>query len=129
MVGAADHALYLAGFLHQLHAAVAADVVEDLHQAFAVTHHQQRQAHEVHGLHIAVLRQVAGETDAGPVAPEHVVPLQFEVALLGIELVGQAVSFMDGSQNGFQDVGGDQAGVSRKGHSCSLLLVARQAWP
>ncbi|MOA26703.1 hypothetical protein D3C78_1475150 [compost metagenome] len=95
--------------------------MEDLNHALAVAHQQQRQAHEIHRLHVAVLRQVAGEADAGPVAAQHVVALQLEIALLGIELVGQAVGFVDRSQDGFQGVGRNQAKGSRS-HCCSLLL-------
>ncbi|MNQ83668.1 hypothetical protein D3C85_987610 [compost metagenome] len=122
VVGAAQHTLHFAFLVHQLHAAVAADVVEHLHQALAVAHQQQRQAHEVHRLDEAVLRQVALEADAGPGAAHQLVALEIEEALIGVELVAQAGGFMDRGQHRFQHLGGDEArgGV---GHCYSPLLA------
>ena len=133
MVGAADHALHFTLFLHQLHAAVTADVMEHLHQAFAVAHQQQWQAHEVDRLDRAILDQVAGETDAGPGLAHDLIALQFEVTLLGVELIAKPGGLVDRIEYAFQLLHRNtlRDGV---GHCCSPLqgTVAddRQArWP
>ncbi|MNC34309.1 hypothetical protein D3C75_827370 [compost metagenome] len=126
VVGAANHALHFTRLLHQLHATVTAHVVEHLDQAFAVTHQQQGQPHEVHRLDVAVARQVAGETDARPVATEHVIALQIEITLLGIKLIGQAMGLVDRSQDSLKGVCRDEAGRGRGSHYCFLLLARKE---
>jgi hypothetical protein len=56
----------LRGSIHQDHAAMAADVVEDAHRARVVAQHQERLAEEGERFRVADLGHVGADADGGP---------------------------------------------------------------
>ena len=88
MVLAAQRALNFHLVMHQQHAAMTADIVEDFDLVLFVAQDDQRQTHEVDRLDVAFLRQVAGKPQAGPSPGEHLVAFVLEESVAGIGLVG-----------------------------------------
>jgi len=95
VVGAAQAALHPLRLADQLHAAVAANVVVDLHRALVVADHHQRHAQHVHRLRIALARQGGRRADAGPGAREEHRRLIVQEVRIDVGLVGQAARRLD----------------------------------
>src|SRR5437870_5160758 len=99
VIRANNCALGFAFFLHQLHAAVAAYIVEDLENAVVVTHEQQWHSHEINGLDIAVLGYIAGIAYTHPSLPKHAVTFVPEVRTFGVEIICQPIGLVNWLQH------------------------------
>ena len=102
MVFAAQGALNFHFLVHENHAAMAADIVEDFDLVLLVAQDHQRQAHEVDWFDVTFFRQVAREPQAGPALAEHFVAFAHQELVAGVSLVWQAVGFFDRLQHRFQ---------------------------
>ena len=102
MVLAAQRALDFHFLVHEDHAAMTADVVEDANFILLVTQYHQRQAHEFDRLDVTLFRQIAGEPETGPAGCEYLLAFAREKVVAGVGLVRQSGCRFDWLQNPVQ---------------------------
>ena len=96
VVRAGDRAAKLSRFVDKNHAAMPADIFEDIDLAFGIAHQQQRRAKEIHRPDHAGPRDVLAKSDSGPAVAKQGVPLVTEHVVIDITGVRQSVCCFDG---------------------------------